>query len=253
MRVAAHLFMQLGAWDSAVKVCERIARLRPELPHSFRDLALALEYRAEAVAAADPEQARQDSIRAVQLLHQAVFKPWGDVSDALLDEYVFDERFQELGRIALVDLNRALARLTKPVAPGMLQELTPGFEKPVEADLRVVMSWDDEFADIDLHVVEPSGEKVYYNSSVSQSGGFLSDDCMDGLGPESYTIVSAPPGSYRILTDFFDSSTPELLGPVTVHLTITTNLGRDTERRIIQNVRLEDSEETIEVATVTID
>ena len=42
-------------------------------------------------------------------------------------------------------------------------------------DLRIVLTWEDEFADMDLWVVEPTGEKVYYGNVRSAIGGQLLD------------------------------------------------------------------------------
>jgi uncharacterized protein YfaP (DUF2135 family) len=134
-----------------------------------------------------------------------------------------------------------------------LEDLDPDFLRPVEADLRIVLTWDDEYSDIDLWVTEPSGEEVYYESMDSVHGGFLADDFTDGLGPEVYTIVDAPAGRYDIAVDFFDDSGPSLVGPVTVRARIITNFGRENEKTIVRTTRLNEVDERFDVGSVTID
>ena len=56
-----------------------------------------------------------------------------------------------------------------------MYEWLNGFEEePIEqAGLLVVMSWNTDRTDIDLHVREPSGTEVYYSHPNSVAGGHL--------------------------------------------------------------------------------
>ena len=63
---------------------------------------------------------------------------------------------------------------------------------PVE-DVRVVLEWDDEEIDLDLHVFEPSGEECWAGRKRTISGGEL---VVESKGAECYALVSAPPGRY---------------------------------------------------------
>jgi hypothetical protein len=65
---------------------------------------------------------------------------------------------------------------------------------------------------VDLHVVDPSGEEIYYGSPTSASGGQLDLDsnaeCQsDGPRNENITWPSgaSPSGTYRVLVDYWDS------------------------------------------------
>ncbi len=54
----------------------------------------------------------------------------------------------------------------------------------------MILTWDIKYADIDLHVLEPSGRHVYYRSKGGDYTPFLDYDDVDGFGPEHYFIDS---------------------------------------------------------------
>ena len=59
---------------------------------------------------------------------------------------------------------------------------------PVDVDLRVVMGWDRDLTDVDLIIVEPSGEECYSYNNHTAIGGMLSRDFTHGYGPEEYLV-----------------------------------------------------------------
>jgi hypothetical protein len=76
-------------------------------------------------------------------------------------------------------------------------------------ELQVSVSWDAD-SDTDLHVVEPSGEEIYWDSTTSSSGGALdldsNPDCdLDNTRNENITFTDAPPGEYTVLVDYYNS------------------------------------------------
>ena len=77
------------------------------------------------------------------------------------------------------------------------------FARVPKVDLRVVLSWDTDHTDLDLHVVEPSGEESWYQHKETASGGSLDVDVTTGYGPEIYTQASAQTGTYQVLVDYF--------------------------------------------------
>ena len=251
--VAANLFLEAGDWQGTVTLFEALVRLRPERPQSKRDLALALVQRADSVREIDPNAARNDYERAADLLRSVAFEPWGAVPAPLRVAYFEDGRFEEVGRIALVEYSWVRSKL-EALFPGAakVSALDPNWTHDVSADLRIVLTWSDEFADMDLWVIEPTGEKVFFGHRRSTIGGLLSKDCTLGLGPESYTLRTAMPGTYRILVDYYGDSGPDLLGPVTVQTTITTGFGTESEQVERSSVRLESAEDTVEIGRVVI-
>ena len=96
-------------------------------------------------------------------------------------------------------------------------------------DLQVLLFWDTDGTDVDLHVTEPSGEVVNYTNTVSaDSGGRLDRDDTDGYGPEIYTLGTAPTGTYTIAAHYFgDRGT----GQTTATVMVVAREGTDDERR----------------------
>lgn len=78
-------------------------------------------------------------------------------------------------------------------------------------DVQVSVSWNVE-SDVDLHLVEPNGEEIYYGNDVSNSGGTLDLDSnaaciIDGKKNENITWPTRvpPKGTYTVRVDYWDS------------------------------------------------
>jgi hypothetical protein len=78
-------------------------------------------------------------------------------------------------------------------------------------DVQVTLSWNTA-ADVDLHVVDPSGEEIYYANTGAASGGQLdldSNAACESDGPRNENITwptnGAPNGTYRVLVDYWDN------------------------------------------------
>ncbi len=69
--------------------------------------------------------------------------------------------------------------------------------------LRVVLSWDSDGTDVDLHVVTPTGEHAYYGDRVTPSGGALDVDVTTGYGPEIFAHPSPPSGAYQVYVNYY--------------------------------------------------
>jgi hypothetical protein len=71
-------------------------------------------------------------------------------------------------------------------------------------DIQVTLTWDNT-SDLDLHVIDPFGEEIYWYHKNSASGGILDYDNMDGYGPENvyWPKSKAPNGTYQVLVHDF--------------------------------------------------
>jgi uncharacterized protein YfaP (DUF2135 family) len=69
--------------------------------------------------------------------------------------------------------------------------------------LRVVLSWDSDQTDVDLHVIEPDSSHVYYGERVSKNGGALDVDVTTGYGPEIYSTAGPLPGTYLVYANYY--------------------------------------------------
>ena len=70
------------------------------------------------------------------------------------------------------------------------------FAKVPSKDIKVLLTWDTP-SFVDLWVIDPTGEKCYWNSTVTKNGGnFVYDD--SNYAPQTFTMVKALPGNYSI-------------------------------------------------------
>lgn len=242
LRVAAHRLQQASELDLAIGLFEKVRRLRPEEPQSLRDLALARAARADArrAGAVDvtADQAA-DYVRAVELLNDVVLGEW-------------DGRFPNIEVLALLEINRILAVLDRGHAlPAAGHPVDPRLVKLLDTDLRIVLTWDTDATDMDLWVVEPTGEKCFYSHAFTGIGGRLSRDFTGGYGPEEYAVRRARPGRYAVKANYYGSREQGLSGPTTVQATIITNFGRPQEQRRSLTLRLEEAKEVVDVGEVS--
>jgi tetratricopeptide (TPR) repeat protein len=251
IRIAAHRLHQLGHLDLAIDLFEKVSKLRPEEPQSFRDLALALAARADhemimrfARRLTPPtSEPLNDYQKALNLLHRVVMNPW--------------QRFEEIEVLALMEANRLIARINQlATGDSTLRTISNPFDprliKLLDLDVRVVMTWDTDNTDIDLHVVEPSGETAFYSHNRTTIGGLVSRDFTQGYGPEEYCLRKLMPGQYQIKAHFYGNRDQKLVGPTTLQATIITNFGRVDEKREAITLRLTDAKDWVDIGTVTL-
>jgi hypothetical protein len=66
-------------------------------------------------------------------------------------------------------------------------------------DVQITLTWDNT-ADLDLHVIDPNGEEIYWDHQYSASNGVLDVDDINGYGPENvyWPLNQAPNGTYSV-------------------------------------------------------
>jgi uncharacterized protein YfaP (DUF2135 family) len=168
---------------------------------------------------------------------------------ALLAHVVLNtwDRFAEIELIALMELNHMIP---KARAAGIKEiPIDTRLIKLLDVDLRVSLSWDADLTDIDMWVIEPTGEKAYYGNNRTPIGGLVSRDFTQGYGPEEYLIHRALPGTYKVQANYFGSRAQTLTGAVTVQLDLFSNYGRPNEQKKSITLRLTEAKETITVGT----
>jgi uncharacterized protein YfaP (DUF2135 family) len=104
-----------------------------------------------------------------------------------------------------------------------------------QARLRVVLSWDSNGTDLDLHVVAPDGVHVFYGNRVGANGGALDVDVTTGYGPEIYAHPAPPTGVYHVFVNFYGSG-PDGQEVTTAQVAIVTQEGTVSEKRQIVQV-----------------
>ena len=119
-----------------------------------------------------------------------------------------------------------------------------------DVDIRIVLTWDADLTDMDLWIIEPTGEKTYYKNNLSEIGGLMSRDFTGGYGPEEYVLKKALKGKYKIKVNYYSRGAFRLLGPITLQVDIFTDYGRKSEERESITLRLKHKEEVIDVGSI---
>jgi TonB family protein len=180
--------------------CKKVVQWRPFEPHSHRDYALALAGNGEAQAALDT------------------------LCSLLEKKYTANiiDRSRGIVEAVVADINRLIAQnpdLDTSKVDGRLRA-------DLAADLRVVLNWNMNDADIDLRVLDPTGEECYFRNRTTRIGGRLSGDAREGYGPEQFMLKNALKGRYAVYAHYYgDEHKTASAGPSTVMADIYTYTG----------------------------
>ena len=217
---------EAGLYDEAVEAFRHVLKMRPEEPQSKRDLALVLTERGkETKSSVDLEEA-------AKLLKAAAFEPTARRSGRRGNDL-------QTSVLALEELNGIFVWAAANDFKCRLPELDAAFRRDLPCEMRIMLSWDTDETDVDLHVLEPDGEEAYYGHRRTSSGGFVSEDVTTGYGPEEYLRKTADKGVYRILANYYASHRQQLTGAATVSATVYTGWGTKDEKRQIMSLRLD--------------
>lgn len=218
LRILGYRLLQAGKPELAVPVFEKVREIAEEEPQSFRDLGLAY-------AAAGRAQ------QAIDQLYEVAIRPW-------------DRRFAEIELIALADMNAIIA--AQPARAKLdTSRMDSRLLVNMPLDLRVVLTWDADNADMDLWVTDPTGERCYYGRRFSQQGGRMSVDFTGGYGPEEFSLRQALPGKYKVEANFFGRRQQVVAGATTLQLKLTSGFGRPGAREQMVTLRLQGRGETV--------
>jgi len=223
---------EAGAYDAAVDVFRHVLAMRGEEAQSKRDLALVLTERGKA------NRSAADLNEAARLLKTAAFEPSG----RRVGTWFRRGNDFQTSVLALEELNGLLAWCAAnkaKVADFVAPEIDAAYRRDLPLDLRIVLSWDTDETDVDLHVLEPNGEEAYYQHRRTSTGGFVSEDVTTGYGPEEYLKKAAEKGVYKILAHYFASHRQALTGAATVTATVYKGWGTAGEERQVLSFRLD--------------
>lgn len=236
-------------YELAIRVFRKVLTLRGEEGQSYRDLALVLMEAGKRKALTSAAEAKPLLEEALQCFKTAAFDLHGRKSGRTGNDF-------QVAIIALEELNGLCAWIeeriwpenTRPVIP----EIDAAYRRDLPVKLRIVMSWDADQTDIDIHVLEPNGEEAYYQNRRTAEGGFVSEDVTTGYGPEEYLKKELESGTYKILSNYFASRQTALTGATTVTLTIYTDWGTNAETQKVITLRLNKPKEKQVIGEVTL-
>ena len=103
---------------------------------------------------------------------------------------------------------------------------TPG-TGTIRARLRLVLSWDTDNTDLDLHVVTPDGEHAWYGNTVLKNSGALDMDVTTGYRNRIFAMPAPVHGRYQVYITMVGAA-KEL---TTAQLTLITDEGSVNEKQ----------------------
>jgi tetratricopeptide (TPR) repeat protein len=159
---------------------------------------------------------------------------------------------QRLAQLLGVERRRALVGGDAAAGEALLAEIDAlGLSGGTVNDIKVYLTWDTDRSDVDLWVLNPGGEKIFYSHKQGKGGDALFDDVTNGYGPESYSARQAAPGRYLVSVNYYGTSRDafaEARGEVTVVL----HEGTAEEQRHVLPYRLHQTGQTVLVAAIEV-
>ncbi|MDR2086349.1 MAG: DUF2135 domain-containing protein [Dysgonamonadaceae bacterium] len=211
-RLLGYRLKEYKAYPLELYICRKVIQWRPMEPQSYRDYALAL---------ADNERYQEalDSLYAVitQSYAQNINQQSAGIEEVIVTE---------INRLIAKNPNLNVSAINKKLRHAM----------PV--DIRVVINWNMNHTDIDLHVKDPHGETCFYSNRETSMGGRISRDITQGYGPEQFMLKKAVPGKYEVFVNYYGDSQVKLEGPSTIMVEIFTNYSGEKEERQVVCVQL---------------
>jgi len=204
-RLLGYRLKEYGEYAIEAFVCRKVVQWRPMEPQSFRDYALALADNGNPQTALDS-------------LNSLLTKPFSDNANW---------RGRGIEEIVVTEINHLIAKN----ANLNTSKIDTSVITNIPVDIRVVINWNMNNTDIDLHVVDPNNEECYYSHRATRIGGRISGDVTSGYGPEQFILKSAVKGKYRVFVNYYSDTQVTLAGPSTVMVEIFTKYADKTEQR----------------------
>ena len=217
-KTLTYTLRQWKDYDDAVYTAKQVVKWREHEPQSLRDYALTLEDTGKNQEALD------------QLIKALEVNYYGEMGG----------HYEGVEDIILMDINRLIAE-----HKGLNSDkLDKKYIVKMPVEIRIIMNWNQMDVDLDLHVIEPTGEECYFGHTSTAIGGRFSKDFTEGYGPEQYIIRNAVKGKYQIRTDYYGESELTENGPATIMVEIyTTRAGKTSKRlKTIQLGKLKQNE-----------
>ncbi|MCG8582079.1 MAG: DUF2135 domain-containing protein [Bacteroidales bacterium] len=224
LRIAAHKLIEQNQLEAGLLLFRKIKNMRPEELQSYRDLALALE----------KNRQYQDAVNLmIKALHKSELRANFGIKGILLNE-----------------INSLLNKHPELISSTQLPDEWR-YNMPVS--IRIVLSWSTDQSDVDLWILEPSGEQCIYSNNRTWLGGRLSHDVTDGYGPEEYLIKTAKSGVYKIQANYFGDRRQSITGPITLYAEIFENYGttQQTSRQVV--LQLKEQKQVIDLGEIVVD
>ena len=190
---------------------------RPQDPQSYRDYALAL---------IDVGKYQQ----ALDTLYQILTRNFNAQVMGL---------YPGIEEIITTEINNLIAQHGNQLNTA---DINKDLIKTLPVDVRIVLNWNMNDTDIDLWVIDPSGEKCYYSNRETPIGGRISRDFTRGYGPEQFMLKKSIKGKYKVIVNYYGDSRQRIAGPTSVMAEIFTFYGTPSEQRKVVALQMQGKE-----------
>ena len=209
--------------DLAVFIFKQVLNLRPEDSQSYRDLAIAYKNIGKCQEALD----LFNSIISGEIYKNTNRRIFKGIENIAKNE------IRNLIQIYKEDLD--ISKIDKELI------------EPVNYDVRIIIDWNHNDTDIDLHIIDPNLEECFYKHNRTSIGGKISKDMTQGFGPEEFTLKNAIKGDYYVKIKYFGDRYQKIENPTFLKITIFKYYGSQKETKEIKIIRLtkNDKEEVI--------
>ncbi|MGJ7031983.1 tetratricopeptide (TPR) repeat protein [Niabella hirudinis] len=207
-KTVGYLLKRYGQYHKELIITKKVLDWRPMDPQSYRDYALALQDNGKYQQALDTLYA------------------------ALTQTYTEEAMNRDSGieEVLLMEINNIVSRHNARVN---IAEIDKDLLYRMPVDIRVVLNWNMDHVDMDLHITDPKNEECYYGNKETSLGGRISNDFTDGFGPEQFLLKKAMKGKYRIKTNFFGERQVTAAGPPTLMAEVFLRYASGNEERKI--------------------
>lgn len=213
-KMLGYRLKSLKRYDDEVMIFRKVLQLRPQDPQSYRDYALAL---------ADAGKYQQ----ALDTLYLSFTKNY--------DEQI-KNLYPGIEEIILTEINELIAMHGSQLN---ISKIPKDLIKKMPVDVRVVLNWNMNDTDVDLWVIDPSGEKCYYSQKETESGGRISNDFTRGYGPEQFMLKNTIKGKYKVIVDYYGDTRQRIAGNTTMMVEVYTHYGTASVQRKVIALQME--------------
>lgn len=223
LKVYAYQLQYENQHDMAIFFFKRILELRPEDSQSYRDLALAYQNVGKC---------------------QKALNLFNSILTGKIYENGNRRVFEGIKLIAQNEIKHLIKKYKNDLD---LSEVDKKLIDEVSYDIRVVVDWNHNDTDIDLHIIDPNLEECFYSHPKTKIGGNMSPDMTQGFGPEEFTLSKAIKGDYFIKIKYYGDRYQKIESPTFMKVTIYKNYGSKDESKSVELIRLtkKDDEEII--------
>lgn len=197
----------MGQHHAASYVFKKVLTWRPMEPQPYRDYGLSLV----------DEGKLQEGL---DVLTEGMTRKYASNIPSL---------FNGVQEIFFTDINGLVAKHPKL----KIAESIKPYIKPVDSDVRVILSWNLADSYIDLYVTDPNDEMCFYSRMTTSTGGQFSTDFPGGYGPREFIQRKAVKGTYKIQTNYYGDNIQKVAGPAMIMVEVYKNFGTSKEQRTI--------------------